>query len=87
MIGRVVTSLAGNVVGRAIAGAAGGPAGAAIGLALPFIARRIGPWGMVGLAVGGWAVRLARRPPQVPAAAPARAPIVTPPPIPMVVDD
>ena len=85
MIGNLVTSLAGNAVGRALGGAAGGPAGAALGLALPFVARRLGPWGMIGMAVGSWAVAryLATHAVATPAPAAERQPIVTPPPVPM----
>jgi hypothetical protein len=52
MIGSTATSL----VARQIGGVTAGPAGAILGLALPFIARRLGPAGMVAMAVGAWAV-------------------------------
>jgi hypothetical protein len=52
MIGSTATSL----VARQIGGVAAGPAGAVLGLALPFIARRLGPAGMVAMAVGAWAI-------------------------------
>lgn len=52
----LVTSLAGRAVAQTIGGAAAGPVGMVLGAALPFVARRLGPVGMVGLAVGAWAV-------------------------------
>ena len=56
LVTNIVTSLAGRAVGRTIGGAAAGPVGMVLGAALPFAARRLGPLGMVGLAVGAWAV-------------------------------
>ncbi len=79
MLGRVVTTMAGQAIARTVGGAAAGPAGAVIGFALPMVARRLGPLGMIGMAVGAWAIhRYAQS--QVPEVA---KPIVTPPPIPM----
>lgn len=45
-----------TILARQVGGAAAGPAGAILGLALPFAARRLGPMGMVGMAVGAWAI-------------------------------
>lgn len=52
----LVTTMAGRAVAERFGGASAGPAGMALGAALPFLARRLGPLGMVGLAVGAWAV-------------------------------
>ncbi len=82
MIGRLVTAVAGQALARTIGGAAAGPLGAVVGLALPAIARRAGPWGMAGLAIGAWAVGRMANKPRPPA---ERAPVVTPPPIAMAV--
>lgn len=89
MIGRVVTALAGRALARQVGGAAAGRLGAAAGvvvpMVLPRVARILGPWGMVGAVVGGWAIKraIARLPQPAPKPM-ARQPIVTPPPIPMV---
>jgi hypothetical protein len=83
IVGRMVTTVAGDVIARTIGGAAAGPAGAVLGFALPMVARRLGPLGMIGMAVGAWAIhRYAQS--QVPE---ERKPVVTPPPIPMTVPD
>ncbi len=54
---RLVTGLAARQVARSAAGSSAGPVGMAVGLALPMMVRTLGPAGMVGLAVGGWAVK------------------------------
>lgn len=56
LLGRVVTAVAGRAVARSIGGVAVGPAGLALGATLPMLARRLGPMGMVGVAIGAWAV-------------------------------
>jgi hypothetical protein len=56
ILGRVVTALAGRTVARVVGGAAAGPAGLVLGVALPLLARRLGPIGMVGVAAGAWAI-------------------------------
>ena len=56
LFGNLVSSLAGRAVAKSIGGASAGPVGMAIGAALPLLARRLGPIGMVGLAAGAWAV-------------------------------
>jgi hypothetical protein len=70
MIGKIVSGLAGRSVARTIGGSSAGPAGALIGAALPVLiptlARRLGPVGMIGVAVGGalftrWLERRAER--------------------------
>ncbi len=54
--GRVVSAVAGRALARRFGGVAAGPAGLVLGTALPFLARRLGPMGMIGVAVGAWAV-------------------------------
>lgn len=79
MVGRLVTTMAGQALARTVGGAAAGPAGAVLGFALPMVARRLGPLGMLGMAVGAWAIhRYAKT--QAPE---ERAPTVTPPPVAM----
>jgi uncharacterized protein YqgC (DUF456 family) len=56
LFGNMVGAVAGRALARTMGGVAAGPAGAIIGVALPFVARRLGPMGMVGLAIGAWAV-------------------------------
>ena len=56
LFANLVTSLAGRAVAQTIGGAAAGPVGMALGAAVPFVARRLGPFGMIGVAVGAWAV-------------------------------
>ncbi len=56
MLGNLVSGLAGRSLAARLGGVASGPVGMAIGLLLPFVARRLGPWGMVSMAVGSWAV-------------------------------
>lgn len=58
MLGRIATML----IGRKLAQQPGGmspQAGTLIGAALPMVARRLGPTGMVAAAVGGYAVKKA----------------------------
>jgi hypothetical protein len=59
MIGRpfstIVTSVAGQSLARTI-GSAAGPAGTVLGIAVPFVAKRMGPWGLAGMAVGAFVV-------------------------------
>jgi uncharacterized protein YqgC (DUF456 family) len=56
MIGRVVSSVAGQTLARTIGGAAAGPAGAVLGIAVPFVAKRLGPFGLAGMAIGALVV-------------------------------
>lgn len=56
---RLATGLATRQVARMVGGVAAGPVGMAMGLALPYVARTLGPAGMVGLAVGGWMMKRA----------------------------
>ena len=55
MFGRLVSSVAGQTLARTI-GASAGPAGAVLGIAVPFIAKRMGPWGLAGMAIGALVV-------------------------------
>jgi hypothetical protein len=56
LISNLVSTMAGRAVAERFGGVAAGPVGMVLGAALPFVARRLGPMGMVGLAVGAWAV-------------------------------
>ncbi|KAB7645475.1 hypothetical protein [Polymorphobacter fuscus] len=56
MLRQLMGTTATTLIARQFGGAAAGPAGALVGLALPFIAPRFGPLGMVGMAVGAWAI-------------------------------
>jgi hypothetical protein len=56
LLNTLVTTIAGRAVAERFGGTSAGPAGMLLGAALPFVARRLGPMGMVGLAVGAWAV-------------------------------
>ena len=56
MLGGMIGSTATSLVARQIGSVAAGPAGVVLGLALPFVARRLGPAGMVAMAVGVWAM-------------------------------
>ena len=88
LFGNLVSAVAGRTLARIVGGANAGPAGAAIGMALPMVARRLGPLGMAGMAVGAWAVgHYLEQQAEKAAAAAERAPLVTPPPIPMSMPD
>ncbi len=56
LLGNMISAVAGRTLARTVGGVAAGPAGAVIGMALPFVARRLGPMGMIGMAVGAWAI-------------------------------
>lgn len=85
LLRRVVGMVAGQALARQVGGSFAGPVGAVAGLALPMVARTLGPWGMAAAAVGAWAVsRVARPRGAAPVAPMARPGLVTPPPIPMV---
>lgn len=57
MIGRVISALAGRSIARNVGGPGGGTSGMLIGAALPTLARRMGPMGMIAAAAGGYAVK------------------------------
>ena len=57
MIGRIVSALAGRSMARNAPGGMGGMGGMALGAALPTLARRMGPMGMIAAAAGGYAVK------------------------------
>lgn len=85
MIGNLVSAMAGRTLAKTFGGVAAGPAGTVIGLALPFVAKRMGPVGMIGMAVGAWAInRILKDQAEKTAAPVMRQPLVTPPPVPMV---
>lgn len=87
-VGRLVTAIAGQALARTVGGMAAGPAGAVLGFALPVVARRLGPLGMAGMAVGAWAIhRYATAQADKPVPLEKRQPVVTPPPVAMVVGD
>ncbi|MCS6986995.1 MAG: hypothetical protein NZM40_06120 [Sphingomonadaceae bacterium] len=81
MLAQIVTALAGRSLARTLGGAAAGPVGAVVGAALPaalpWMARRLGPAGMVAAALGSLLVTrwMAERQGKLP---PASGP--TPPP-------
>lgn len=79
---RAVAAAAGRSVARRLAGPGGrwAAAGQIAAVAVPLLVRRVSPWGMIGMAVGAWALDrwAARRPAAAP---PTPAAIVTPPPI------
>jgi hypothetical protein len=75
LLGRMVTAVAGRAVARTVGGAAAGPAGLVIGTALPMLARRLGPMGMIGVAVGAWAVNRIMHERAAAAAAPSVVPV------------
>ena len=56
LLGNMISAVAGRTLARTVGGVAAGPAGAVIGIALPFVARRLGPVGMIGVAIGAWAI-------------------------------
>ena len=93
VFGRIISALAGRALARTVGGAAAGPAGMVIGAALPMVARRLGPLGMAGLAVGAWAVGKvagkygAEKPAEIGAAALAQPLLASPDPAPPVSRD
>ena len=87
---RAVAAAASRQIAARVSGAELGPIGNVAAVALPFMLRRVSPLSLAAMAVGAWGLgQLAK---SVPAAAmpvvppvadpkPARAPLVTPPPI------
>lgn len=57
MLGNLIRMFAGRAVARQVGGVGAGPLGMAAGAALPFVLRRFGPMGMIGAAVGGYAIK------------------------------
>ena len=57
MLGKIISAVAGRAIGRRIGGAQAGSLGTVVGAALPIVLRRLGPMGMVGALVGGYAVK------------------------------
>ena len=57
MLGRLISMVAGRSLARQFGGASAGPLGMAAGAALPFVMRRFGPVGMIGAALGGYAIK------------------------------
>jgi hypothetical protein len=60
MIGKLLSAAAGQSIARTVGGAGAGPVGAIVGglvpTVLPWVARRLGPAGMVAAAVGSFVV-------------------------------
>ncbi len=83
---RAAAAAASRQIAARVKGADLGPIGNVAAVALPFALRRVSPLGLAAMAVGAWGVgQLARSAPVAAAPVvqpkPARAPIVTPPPI------
>ena len=57
LLGRIISAAAGRAAARQLGGVSAGPLGALAGVALPFMLRRFGPLGMIGMALGGYAVK------------------------------
>ncbi len=57
MIGKLIGGLVGAKLAKDTPGGLDGPRGALIGMAVPFVLRRLSPMGMVALAVGGYAYK------------------------------
>lgn len=57
MLGRVIGAVAGRAAARQIGGIGAGPIGMVAGTILPFVLRRFGPAGMIGVALGGYAIK------------------------------
>lgn len=57
MIGNLIRMAAGRAMARQVGGVSAGPLGMAAGAALPFVLKRFGPVGMIGAAVGGYAIK------------------------------
>lgn len=82
MAARAVAAAAGRSVAQRLSVPDGrwGAASQIAAVAVPLLVRRVSPWGMIGMAIGAWALdRWASRP--TAAAPPTPTPIVTPPPI------
>jgi hypothetical protein len=57
MLGKIISAVAGRAIGRRIGGAQAGSLGTVAGVALPMVLKRLGPMGMVGALVGGYAIK------------------------------
>lgn len=56
MLRQLIGTTATTILARQLGAAAAGPTGAMVGVALPFVARRLGPFGIVAMAVAAWAI-------------------------------
>ena len=56
MLGKILGTIAGNQAARHIDGI-NGPVGAALGMGAATVIRRLGPWGLIAVAVGGYALK------------------------------
>ncbi len=57
VLGKIIGAAAGRTAARQLGGVSAGPLGALAGVALPFMLRRFGPLGMIGVALGGYAIK------------------------------
>lgn len=56
MLGKILGAFAGERAARHFDGI-DGPVGAALGVGAATVIRRLGPWGMIAVAVGGYALK------------------------------
>ena len=56
MLGKIIGAVAGRSVARHVRGVSG-PGGAILGVGAAALMRRMGPVGLIGAAVGGWALK------------------------------
>lgn len=57
LLGKVIGAVAGRAAARQLSGVGAGPLGMVAGAVLPFVLRRFGPLGMIGMALGGYAIK------------------------------
>ncbi|WP_419815025.1 hypothetical protein [Glacieibacterium sp.] len=57
MLGKIISAVAGRAIGNRIGGARAGSLGTVAGAALPFVLKRMGPMGMLGALIGGYAIK------------------------------
>ena len=57
LLTQILGAAAGRTVGKQLGGVGGGPLGMIAGAAIPMVLRRFGPMGMIGVALGGYAIK------------------------------
>jgi uncharacterized protein YqgC (DUF456 family) len=57
MLGKIISAIAGRAVARRVGGSRAGSLGTIAGVALPMVLKRLGPLGMAGALVGGYAIK------------------------------
>ncbi len=57
LLTRILGMAAGRAAGRQLGGVGGGPLGMAAAAVIPFVLKRFGPAGMIGVALGGYAIK------------------------------